>query len=498
MDGTRSGSERVELCAGSAMSHRQSATDQGGVLWTVLVGVICLVFVPDVTAQPGAESPETSVGQSTTVAGELGFERLGEDYYVTIAGKFELKLPVPKIGCGGVTSEGCTTRFRVGVQAPFRLRAIDRAPTSDSLLRSEDWDEVGDYLEVVRYVEYGRPAERLHTRIGELGSVVVGHGTIVNHYHNVVTPDHFRLGLNAHWNEPFGGASLLVNDLAGPAILGSRVYVRPWHLVDESSWMTRLAVGMSIVSDVQAPVQLQRDPNDQPIVGPSRFPEVSERRPTAIGGLDVELKVVDTKVVGLTPYTDANHHFGLGSGLHSGFLFEVAPFEKLRFSSRLEYRLLGPRYLPHYYGPLYEIDRFQFTGWGTLLPEPKLRVAADPRDRVLHGGYGELTAQVLEIVSVTGAYADHMGPANSWARLSAHVSAFERFQLGLFYFKRGVEDFGNLFEREGAFVVGEGRFGVYGPLYLKAAYSRLWQLRDDGTYKPIDRWNLGVGASFTF
>jgi hypothetical protein len=215
-------------------------------------------------------------------------------------------------------------------------------------------------------------------------------------------------------------------------------------------------------------------------------------------GIDTELDVVDTDAVTLTPYADFNIHFGLDEGLHSGVLADVRAMEGLRFSTRLEYRLMAENYLPDYFGPLYEVDRFQFLGWGALLPQPKLRVAAESRPAPVMGGYGELTARIFDYVTVSGAYANHQGPANSMFRLSVQSAPIERFQLGLFYYKHSFDGFSEVFERDGALMVAETRVQLVGPLFAKASYQQLWQLRDDGQYDAIDRWNVGVGGSFGF
>ena len=274
--------------------------------------------------------------------------------------------------------------------------------------------------------------------------------------------------------------------------------MRPFEIADPSSWWTRLTVGVSLVSDLRAPARLERTEADAPVVGPTHRPAVADPQPTALGGLDSELEAVRTEQLTVTPYTDANHHFGLGSGLHSGVSLDYTPADRLTLSTRLEYRMLGERYLPDYIGPLYEIDRYQLSGWGAFLPEPKLRIGADTGRGagIRHGAFGEVTARIFEMVSISGAVADHEGPSNGWARIALQANVLDRVGLGAFYYGHGFDNFSEVFDRERALLVAESRVRVWKSLYVKGAYSRLWQLHDDGLYEPIDRWNVGVGASF--
>jgi len=154
--------------------------------------------------------------------------------------------------------------------------------------------------------------------------------------------------------------------------------------------------------------------------------------------------------------------------------------------------------LPEYVGPLYEIDRYQVFGWGVLLPTPKLRVAADPRSEPVLGGYGELTARLFDAVALSTAYSDHEGPSNANLKVSLRADPIDRIRLGAIYYKHNFDGFGDLVAEEGTFIVTESRARIAGPLYAKAAYSLLWRLEDSGVYRPIPRWNLGVGASWGF
>ena len=433
------------------------------------------------------------------VAGELGVGQIDEDLFLTIELKFGMELPVPMLFCPHEELTKCFTRLRFGVLGPLRLRVLDEAPEQDGVIRREDWDEFSDYLRIIRYVEYGYPHEPLHARIGELGPVHLGHGTIVNGYYNVITPDLYQLGIWGHVNTPFGGGGLLLDNVAAPSIFGTRLYARPVAFFDRQSWWTRLAVGTSLVVDADAPYRLALDGAGEVVVDPTRQPVVEEDRAATWLGFDVELNLIQHDWFQLTPYSDLNLHINTGGvGWHDGVLVGMAPLDALRLQARLEYRLVGEGYLPDYIGPLYEVERYQFAGWHQGLPAPKLRVAASRTGGAVHGVYGQLGGDILGIVALSGSLAEYQGPDNGSLWLRAAITPTDSFQLAAFYIKQNFNSFSEAFDLDGALLVGDLRASIAGPLYLHAQYNRLYRLRDDGEYESVDTWNVGLGAGFTF
>jgi len=442
-----------------------------------------------------AQTPAAPVQQGGEVSADIGIGKIDEDWFITTRVGFGLQLPVPRVDC---PPPECMTALRFGLQVPLRWRVVDNPPEDDGVLRSEDWDETSDYFKILRFVEYGTPREPLHARVGELGPVTLGHGTIVNGYLNVLTPDEFRWGLHSNVNTVYGGAQVLLNDFVDPNLFATRLYVRPWGFIDRESFFHRLAVGFSVVADTNAPLELERDVDGVIVVEAGVSPSVSEDTWTTFTGLDVEFNLIDTELLSVTPYTDFNIHWGQSPGWHLGTLASVAPLESLRISSRLEFRWLGQNYLPDYVGAIYDIERFQFSGWGATLPAPKLRVAASRDDGSVVGLYGDLAFQFFGLATVFGSYADYQGPDNGSIRLRLDLSRIGPVQLGVFYAKDAFDTLAEAFDLDGALLVGEARYYIAGPFFLRADYARTWRLSDDGTYDSINTWNVGGGVAFQF
>ncbi len=461
----------------------------------VIVLIPALVWAQDMTSTDvaGAQAAQTS----NELLIDLGFGKVEEDWFLTTRAQFGIGFPVPKLGCGE-SSESCSTQLRFNLQVPVRWRVIDEDPQNDQLIREEDWDEVSDYFKILRVIEYGRRGEPLHVRLGELGSLVIGHGTIMNGYYNVVTVDNFSWGLNFDVNTSYGGVEFMLDDFVNPAVVGGRVYARPWGFIDPSSFWHRLAVGFSLITDVDAPLELETDQNGDIVVNPGVAPEVADSQFTGIMGFDVELSVVDESWIHVMPYMDFNIHAGQGPGYHLGTMFNIWPWESLGFSARAEFRWLSNNYLPDYYGPLYKIDRYQYFGWGVPLPAPKLRVAASQDRGSVLGFYGDLGVNVMNIVTASGAYQDYQGPDNGALWLRLDLRQVGPVKLGAMYYKQNFDGADEIFELDGALGVLEGRVMVFGPIFVQGQYSRLWKLRDTGVYETVDDWNVGAGAAFSF
>ncbi|MFW5966620.1 MAG: hypothetical protein ACOCV2_03830 [Persicimonas sp.] len=448
-------------------------------------------------------APEIAAGEaeddsSTGVAAEVGYGVLGEDSFLNLRLKFGYARQVPTVGCEDDEGE-CKTRLRVTAQAPLRLRLVDRAPREDSLLRRRDWDEVADFFRVARRVQYGESGEVVHARFGELGPISLGHGTLVHDYYNVITVDHFQPGFYAETNTLYGGAELLADNVVSPSVLGARGYLRPLSFVDDDHLFAQLALGASLVSDIDAPTRLA-SANEQPeaVVDRTYRPAVDREQTTSLWGVDLEMPVVETERFDLMPYTDLNGHTSLGMGLHTGAFANYRTEEELEFSGRLEHRLVGRDYLPAYVSTLYAIDRFQYTGWGAQLPAPKVRVAASLDKEAAHGFAASLTARHEQMFRVTAGYADHQGPDNATAHLRASGNPIEEVELGAYYYKQNMGGISDFFDPQGSLAVGEMRAQIYGPVSIHGTYGRLWRVNEQGEYRTVDDWSVGVGASRQF
>jgi hypothetical protein len=214
--------------------------------------------------------------------------------------------------------------LRIG--APVRLRMYDRDPEQGPVVRSTEWDEVGDYLAILQQLSYAGDyvfAEQgramIDLRVGGLGRVHVGHGSIVHGYANSLDLDRRRTGdrprragrggvARAACGRRAGASS--IGDLAGQQIFGSRI---------GADW-AGAGIGFSVFGDPLAPRTLvPQAAGGQALLVDSqnRLATQGQRGATALG-LDFSYRWTDRWRYLVVPYLDLNLMPGLGRGMHLG------------------------------------------------------------------------------------------------------------------------------------------------------------------------------------
>lgn len=451
-------------------------------MWSRMTRLLCALalLVPlDAAAEVGRQ-----------FEAEVGFGQLDEDWLLTTRLGLLWFDEVEALGCRGELDAAggrCVAPVRAALGIPMRLEVIDEQPADDEIVRTEDWDDPGDFFRLVRFVQYGEPHQALHLRTGELGAIILGHATIANGYLNSVTVGDFNPGITTGANTAYGGLQLFLDDVTRPAVFGLRGHVRPWGF-GERGFAHRVAFGASVVSDFTAPLLVKAG---DPVRGQ---PLVAERTSFAVAGVDAELTALDTGRFELLTYADVN--FALGLGGHLGATFRVAFDEHWTASLRAEGRLLGSEYIPDYFGPLYQIERASFTGWGTDGAAPKARVAAT-RQGLAAGGLVQFDLRWREFLAVSVGGSEHGGAGNAsaWARVG--VTPPGPFTAGV-YWARPNGELEDLARLDGALLAAEARFTVWGPLYLHGRYDRLFRLTEAGDYLPAVEWTSGVGCALPF
>ncbi|MBP7264094.1 MAG: FecR domain-containing protein [Spirochaetia bacterium] len=160
---------------------------------------------------------------------------------------------------------------------------------------SDPWnaflDAAADVALKFKYIEYGQPVvDPFFIKVGNLSSFTVGHGLVMRDYANDTEfPAVRRLGFNIGLDLGSWGFEALANDLADPQVFGGRVYVRP--IKD-----FKLAFGLSAVADFHPAAIFDTDTTSAEDYGDPIF----------IGtGLDLDLPIVDTDILGVRAFADA-------------------------------------------------------------------------------------------------------------------------------------------------------------------------------------------------
>lgn len=469
------------------------------ILAALTAALVLTTAMPVVAQTSGASSDparaEPSLGIGVSAA------KIGEDWWAQLGLSLLVRFPELTLAEDSDTFGGDVTGdLRLLFYAPLQFLIADRAPNDEDFFRDEAWDEPAEFMRILRVIEYGQPWGGVYWRGGELVNVRIGHRSIVDNYANSLDVDHFQWGLHVNTNTVYGGTETLIDNVANPDLIGSRFYVRPMAFVDRSSWWNRLAVGLSLFGDVDAPARLQTDAAGQYVPARDGGFRVERDLATGVLGFDAELAAVQTERVNVTPYTDVNTHLGRGAGWHLGVFNGFGLTDTVTLDLRAEYRLLGRNYVPTYFGPLYEIERWAYRALpGAPTRLPKLQwLRTGQENELRHGWLVESGLDVRRILRISAAWEDYTGPDNSTAWVRLEVPALDIVQFAAWYVNTRFDGAKEFFDLQNALAIAEARVMLTSWLYVTGQVNRRWQLDSDGQYEPVDDFAIGAGASFTF
>lgn len=433
-------------------------------------------WMGDLPLPPGDRS-------STLLGGELGWEQIDGESFV------------------GLLLQGSYRgdRLRLGLEVPLRL------DLQHDGLRDADWDEPGDAARLLRLAELGEPGDPLHVRLGQLSSVSLGHGTLLGQYFGVLDPDRPHAGLWVDGRYRMLGAEALLDDLLAPSLLGGRLFLLPGSTGSGSILPERLQLGLTMLSDLDAPRELARrcpagagrpggggcTPAEERLeAGDAGLPRVARSEALVLGGVDVTLGLVDRTAFQLLSYADLNAIFGSGAGLHTGLMIAVRQRAGMQGALRLEYRYAGPGYRPGYFDTCYELERYGRYG------QP--RAAALDRAPAGHGIYAELALGLDGLLTLAAILERQQHGDGGTLTLRGEVPGPGRLHAGLLY-RRSGSSAARLFRLEDSFLVAELRVQISPLLYLAGHYGRIWRLADppaaSDPWRSATLWGLGLGGS---
>ncbi|HTM22644.1 MAG TPA: hypothetical protein VL172_19110, partial [Kofleriaceae bacterium] len=186
--------------------------------------------------------PRPAQAQETSAAGWIGGGTFGGDAAATVDIGFDVD------GHGASMGMGARLRWLAG-----------------GGLRTEDWDELSEWVGVLRYFtwvthpagEDAGPAEdgdapvvpadelRGELAIGRLGGATLGHGSVIDGFTTGLDVDHGQVGAQVRAQRGNLGAEALIDDLVSPRIVGVRGHALLQSGVD---------VGLSAAGDGAVPL----------------------------------------------------------------------------------------------------------------------------------------------------------------------------------------------------------------------------------------------------
>jgi len=262
--------------------------------------------------------------------GGIGLTKIDDDYYYSI--NFRPELAFGKLG------------FGLNVNLLYN--------TNTGHIRSKDWDSGYDYFRLIRYIRWGHKWDPFYARIGTLDAARLGHGFIVNYYTNEASYDERKIGMAFDLDFGKFGFETIASNLGRAELIGGRLYYRPLRGIVNIPILKNIAVGGSFASDFDPDVWSGTDDG------------------VSVYGFDAELPLIQAKIFNTMIYFDwaqisgyssiekENRTFGNGQAV--GIMATISNLAGLiDISAKLERRFLGKEFIPSFFDPFYEIQRYQ-------------------------------------------------------------------------------------------------------------------------------------------
>ena len=368
---------------------------------------------------------------------------------------------------------------------------------NETYVRRRDWDEVTDFIHILRSIRYSRSLAtmQLHAEEGEMLGFSLGHGTLVRDYSNVADPDHPHSGLRLHLEGERLDFDSMVDNFVRPSVLAFRLAGKP------AAALPGFKLGMSLVIDPRAPLQVKQGPSGERLIDAAYNLQV-ETKPLTLMGMDVEYAIGSREKGQLIPYSDFNTSF-YGIGFHGGVMSSI-PLGRTAstFGLQVEYRASSAGYSPAHIETFYDIERYQ------------ARLSLSPSDRAnledftpklnglnkgLYEGQGVLAQTSLhfrQLIQLKAGFSHRSGPDANTLWLRSAMKPLARLDLGFLLVLRGLSEQGS--GKNGIMALAEGRYRLADYLYMLAQYTRTWSLIDDARFFGIlQSFNMSIGANWS-
>jgi hypothetical protein len=431
-------------------------------------------------AMPGVDMDLLYPTEGVSGQAQMGtsFSQIGEDYFVVLNLSMVLAGP----------------NWSIAPRVPLRLRVLDEEPKSDEIIRSEDWDEVSDFLRLVAFAEYRTDDDSFYVRFGEFTGASVGHSTMISRYYNTLDIDHYQAGLVSQLDLGIAGGEVLLDNVLDPELVVGRPFVRPLSWLGTLPAMFQgLKLGVTVGADFKAPVELQRDDSGGFASDDARAPVVLSADPIPLLGFDIELPVLMLDSFQFVPYFDLNAIDTEGIGIHFGsFLtFRFSSLAELRV--RVEYRLAGAGYDPGYVNAHYEKERLSYRDDMT-----KLSWLRKSLGKSRTGVLIESELRLLGILRVLAVFSHDEGgaglPASNDLVARLLVPDIGPVSISGFFAKLGFEEAEDLLDPVGAVVVGTVRWSITDYFYVEGRLTNEWWLApESATYETSLNFDVGAG-----
>ncbi|MBN2510791.1 MAG: FecR domain-containing protein [Spirochaetales bacterium] len=236
-------------------------------------------------------------------------------------------------------------------------------------------DAVQDLVLKIKFIEYGDQRDPFYIKAGNLKTMSIGHGILMQNYANDINfPAIRKIGLNMGLNGQKAGMEFIGDDLSDLSILGGRLFYKP---------VTKLSLGISGIIDMTPERGLEEYYTFLNETLSTEFSYGDSGAPIFLtGALDADFSIVESDflsmvlfsdIAGMVPYyrSDVFDAPMIEQGLAIEALYddsESAILDRFRnwglmagiignvtlFDYRLEYRHFNGTFRAPFFGPAYE------------------------------------------------------------------------------------------------------------------------------------------------
>ncbi len=276
-------------------------------------------------------------------------------------------------------------------------------------IRKENFNELSDYLSIIRYIRYGEKHDPVYIKLGALDYYNLGYGNIMYQYNNSPSIDSRKIGLVTDIDFGSFGFESIYSTFAEAGVTAVRAYVRPLRYTNlaDVPVIGNLVVGGSYAVDFNKYSGIVYVPDYSKATPVPPRPTLNALKPEDKGrmqivGVDLGLPIINTSMFNLQLYTDYTKIINYGSGVATGIMLDLNGLGILNASARLERRFNQAQYIPSYFNSMYEIQRYQFdTANSTFSSKANLLSSMTNTD---NGYFGELDLHFLGLLDVIGSY----------------------------------------------------------------------------------------------
>jgi hypothetical protein len=461
----------------------------------------------------------------------IGIERIGEIFYGAARPEINYTRDI----------DGKELSMSFGIPVRFELldNRLETKWENIGAFRDQDWDEVSDYAQVLRFLRFGGKESHFFLDVNSFSANTVGHGVLLKRYNPNLNLNTTQVSLQLDAFSDYVGGETYLNNITGPSVMGVLLFLKPLSIIDRDNFFLRsFSLGFTVVGDVNAPMRNRLDVYDVDDDG-RRLTEIQINQSTfqpeyhgmgVIGyGLDLEFKLVDTRELDWkmyfdqsfletgvpvgdeakadgTPYTQAIRSGGFTWGNLFRTNLGTKTVHALRF--RTEYRNYDPNYLPSYFDTLYEIQRVQYFNG---LHERERDLENDTKlQRVLgrsiledriHGVYMEGSWRIGNTFALSlGLEWNDRTPDNS-LYLHAEVPRMGNWSFMASYQHRGAKDFGDIFNLTLAdtdVLLMKTRYGLFDSVHVNLEVLTPFGIGPESLFRNDIQVNLNAEIGFEY